>query len=122
MDYDRPSVILGSWASLMYDLEMPKHSSQILELARKGAEARYRELVQEAKMLVGSFPHLRDSFDADELPVTFILKRGAGRAAAPEDATQKPSRRRKPMSAAARKAVGERMRKYWAAQRKAKKA
>jgi len=58
---------------------MPKHSSHILELARKGAEARFRELTDEAKVLVKSFPHLRDAFDPDELPITFRLRSAAER-------------------------------------------
>ena len=61
---------------------MPKHSSHILELAKRGAEARYRELLDELKSLSKSFPHLRDSFDRDELPVNFILRRGRDKAQA----------------------------------------
>jgi len=98
---------------------MPRHPSHILEFAKRGAEARLRELVNEAKNLIGLFPHLRDSFDKDELPVSFILKKGAGRV------TKKQAqgrRRRRKMTAAARKAVSDRMKKFWAARRKAKKA
>jgi hypothetical protein len=93
---------------------MPKHPSPILELAKRGAEARIRELVQEAKHLIGLFPHLRDSFDKDELPVSFILATGARRAR-----KQVARQQRRPMSAAARKALSQRMKKYWAAKRKA---
>jgi hypothetical protein len=92
---------------------MSKYPPHILELAKKGAEARFRELLDESALLLVSFPHLRDAFDKDELPISFILKRDADRRNA------KASRRRK-MSAAARKAVGERMTKYWATRRKAK--
>ncbi len=42
----------------------------------------------------------------------------SGEAAAAEQTTR---RKRKPMTAAARKAVGERMRKYWAARKRAEK-
>src|ERR1035437_3486594 len=98
---------------------MPKHPPHILELAKRGAEVRLRELVSEAKNLVGLFPHLRDSFDKDELPVPFILKKGAGRV--PKKQAQGRRRRRK-MSAAARKAISERMKKSWAKRRKATKA
>lgn len=50
--------------------------------------------------------------------------RKAGRPAGPANtaataASRGGNRKRKPMSAAARKAVGERMRKYWAARKKA---
>jgi hypothetical protein len=99
--------------------------------------------------LLGAFPDLRDSFDPDELPVSFIIARGSGRltptkrqpgrgrrstlargtamprregaSQAADTATAAPPSRRKPMSAAARKAVSERMTAYWAARRKAKK-
>jgi len=95
---------------------MPKHPSDILELAKRGAEVRLRELVNEAKNLVGLFPHLRDSFDKDELPLKFIMAEGSGAA------TKTSGRRTRQMSAAARKAVSLRMKKMWAARRKAKKA
>lgn len=71
----------------------------------------------EAKLLVQLFPHLKDSFDKDELPISFIVKRDAGSLTKGGG-----SRRRKGMSASARRAVGLRMRKYWAAKRKAKNA
>ena len=65
-------------------------------LARRGAEVRLVELTEEIKAIYAVFPDLR---------------RGAPPA---------PSRRRrKPMSAAQKKAVSARMRKYWAERRKA---
>jgi hypothetical protein len=99
---------------------MAKHSSHLLELARKGAEARLRELVDEARMLFNSFPHLRDSFDPDELPVRFILKRGAARAAASEVSGAGPKRKMRKMSAAARKAISDAQKKRWAKARSPK--
>ena len=85
---------------------MAKHSSHILEMARKGARHRYEELKAEIVALVEAFPHLR-----------------YGSAVSPSmpDAVEEPklSRRRK-MSAAARKATSQRMKKYWAGRRKAK--
>lgn len=92
---------------------MATHSRHLLDLARRGAEVRLREIVHEARNLVALFPHLRDSFDPDELPVQFIIAEGAGRTSV------MPARRRR-MSAAARRAVGRRMKKYWAEQRKSK--
>jgi hypothetical protein len=93
---------------------MPRHrqNAHLYELAKRGAEVRLRELTQEAKNLVGLFPHLRDSFNADELPISFILAKGAGRLTR---ANSQGPRRRQQMSAAAHTAVGERMKKYWAA-------
>jgi len=44
------------------------------------AEARYRELVDELKMLTLAFPHFKDAYDKNDLPIPFLLKRGAARA------------------------------------------
>ena len=95
---------------------MAKHSPQILELAKRGAEARFQDLMQEAKLLMQSFPHLRDSFDKDELPLSFIVAKGSGRL------TKANVVGRRRMSASARKAVSPGMKKYWVGKRKAKKA
>ena len=94
---------------------MAKHSADILKWARRGAEARWHELQAELASLAKAFPHLRDAVDRDELPVSFIIKRGGDRAMGTG------TRRRKPMSAAAKKAVSARMKRYWAARRKADK-
>lgn len=88
-------------------------STHLLELAKRGAEVRARFLADELKLLFSAFPHLHDAFDPDELPVPFILKVGAERLA------PTPPRKRAPMSAAARKAVSERMKRSWAARRAA---
>ena len=98
-------------------VSMAKHSSHILELAKRGAQARFQDLVQEAKLLLQLFPHVRDSFDKDELPISFIMAKGSGRLT-----KGKVVRRKRRLSAAQRKAVSHRMKKYWAAKRKAKKA
>lgn len=84
---------------------MPKHSTHILELAKRGAAVRLQELLDEAKRLMVAFPHLRDAFDKDELPIKFIVRRGATQV----PSNSLPSRRR--MSAAARKAVSAKMKK-----------
>jgi hypothetical protein len=85
---------------------MARHSSQILELARTGAEHRYAELKAEIAALVRQFPHLRSP---RAMSATGSGTAGSGR----------PRRRR--MSAAARKAVSERMKRYWAARRAGRK-
>jgi hypothetical protein len=87
---------------------MAKYSSHILELARRGADARFRELLDELNVLTLSFPHLRDAVDRDDLPVKFILRRGRDKARAFEA----PKRRQ--MSKQARKAIGDAQRKRWA--------
>src|SRR5262249_36270200 len=78
---------------------MPKHSSHMLELARRGAEARFRELLDELKSLTSAFPHLRDSFDRDELPLDFTLRRGRDKALA----AALKARRQRSMSVAQRR-------------------
>lgn len=93
-----------------------RRDSHLYELAKRGAEARLHELVNEGKNLLGLFPHLRDSFDSDELPLAFILAKSAGRVTRKKAARP---RRRHTMSAAARKAASQRMKKYWAARRRA---
>ena len=55
-----------------------RHDGHLVELAKRGAEVQLRELVQEAKYLIALFPHLRDSYDKDELPLSFIMAKGAG--------------------------------------------
>ena len=83
---------------------MPKPSSHILGLAKRGAALRLQELVNEAELLLDLFPDLRDAFDPDELPVSFIVRTDARRVGA------KPVRRQKPPSARAKKAGGRAMR------------
>jgi len=87
---------------------MAKHSSHILELARRGAEHRYQELKAELKAL--------------EKLLSRLHYGSAVSPAMPGTAGESIVRRRKrPMSAAARKAISERMKKTWAKRRKAKR-
>ena len=105
------------------------------QYARRGAELRVAELNQELEAIYGAFPDLRQGparrgrpggkvvVNHEEQFTRSAIGAGAklikleetGRAAAPA------RRRRRKMTAAERKAVGERMRKYWAARKKAKK-
>jgi hypothetical protein len=64
-------------------------------------------LVQEAKYLMGLFPHLRDSFDKDELPIDFIVAKNSG------SLGRRRGRRRK-MSAAARAKISAAQKRRWA--------
>jgi hypothetical protein len=93
---------------------MAKHPSHILEMARKGAEHRYEELKSEIATLVAHFPHLRGTKES-------VGK--AGRVTPGKELASEPTpiRKRSTMSAAAKKAVSLRMKKYWAARRAAKK-
>jgi hypothetical protein len=58
---------------------MAKRRLRVLELTKRGAAVEFRALVDELKFLLDMFPHLRDSYDPDELPVKFILKRDSAR-------------------------------------------
>ena len=85
---------------------MAKSSSLIQQLARAGAVARLNELKAEIAEIEGVFPDLAGS-------------RRPGRPRAADAAPSAKKRTRKPMTAAQKTAVGERMKKYWAARRKA---
>ena len=88
---------------------MPKHPSHILELAKRGAEHRYQELKAEIESLVKWFPHLRGHSGGPLSAPVETVKRAIRR------------RRRRKMTEAMKKAVSERMKKFWAARRKAAK-
>jgi hypothetical protein len=85
------------------------NAEQLRRLARLGAMARLEQIRGEEAAIRAEFPEL--------------FGRGSRREESGSDvatATRGRRRRRPAMSAAARKAVSERMRKYWAEQRKAK--
>lgn len=54
---------------------MAKHSSDMLQLTKRRAALKCRQLLDELNMLIGSFPDLRNAFDPDELPLAFIMER-----------------------------------------------
>jgi len=95
---------------------MTLSKEQLMGLARLGAAARLAQLDAEITAIKAMYPEFAGP------------RRGQARAATPAaapaaPATAKPARKtRKPynMSPAARKAVSERMRKFWAERRKAK--
>jgi hypothetical protein len=80
--------------------------SELKRLALPGARARLSALQAEVAALLATFPEL-----------------GGARAvrASVGGATRKKSGRKRPMSAAEKKAVSERMRKYWADRRAGRK-
>jgi hypothetical protein len=90
---------------------MPKPSSHVLALAKRGAALRLRELANEVELLFDLFPDLSDAFDADELPVSFIVRNDARRAAA------RLARQQKSPSAEAKKAVSRHVKQEWAERR-----
>jgi len=111
-------VALQVWPQPDMLLSMAISSSDLRELARRGAAHRYRELQEEMAALVQHFPDL--AFDRRS------GSRRAGGAGAASDVRSTaadaipPTARRRGMSAAARKAVSQRMKRYWAERRKSK--
>ena len=83
--------------------------AELRELALVGARARLLTLRTEIASLVGLFPELARGSQARSGGVDVGLTKRR----------KKPGRKH-PMSAAERKAVSERMRKYWAERRAAK--
>lgn len=79
-------------------------------LARAGAEARVRELLAEIAEIRQAFPGVGGA------------TRGGGRPASEAAAAPAKARKRKPMTAAQRKAVADRMKAYWAGRRRDKKS
>ena len=82
--------------------------TQLQRLARRGAQAVLEELEREAAAIRRAFPDL------------FGGRARARKASGGGAASAGRARRRRGMSPAARKAVSERMKKYWAERRKAK--
>jgi hypothetical protein len=54
---------------------MQTRSSPTLQLTKRLAAFRLRQLLDEFHLLLSSFPDLQDAFDPDELPLEFILRR-----------------------------------------------
>lgn len=88
-------------------------ASDLRTWAVKGAEQRLEEIVEEAKLIFQTFPELRHRGRGFDLPKASA--RADGDAESPANSTRRRHRRK--MSAAARKAVSDRMKKYWAARR-----
>ena len=102
VSFQRPTTTIAVMAK--FDLQ---------HYARRGAEARLCELAEEARSILATFPDLHRG----HMPFEKHGGRGASRGRNRVEANTRPNRPK--MSAAQRKAVGERMKKYWAA-RKAK--
>ena len=77
-------------------------TSQLHEFARIGAEARLKAIAEERQAIFTAFPELRD---------------GAAPAKRTVSAAAAPARKRRGMSPAQRKVVGQRMKAYWAKRR-----
>ena len=82
-------------------MAMTLDRKELLRLARLGAEARLEALEREREAILRSFPG---------------IQRGSSTQSTAND--HRVRRRRRSMSAAERKAVSARMKKYWAMRRK----
>jgi hypothetical protein len=85
----------------------------IRRLARLGAARRIEELRREEAAIRAAFPDLSDDGATRRRP-------GRRKGAAANGAGAGRKRRRRKMSAAEKRAVSERMKKYWADRRKAR--
>jgi hypothetical protein len=94
----------------------------IPRLARLGARERIVEHIAEIRTLLRTFSGIENELDDTAKQFTAALVSGSKtRQVSKPNHTQAPSsnkRRRPAMSAAARKEVSERMKRYWAARRK----
>jgi hypothetical protein len=99
---------------------MAKHSSHIIDMARKGAEHKYEELTAEIAALVKHFPHLAGRKGG-------IVSRGAsvlskrGRAVVAAVTGEATPKKRRKMSAKARNAISQAQKARWAKQRAGEK-
>ena len=84
-------------------------SSDIRRYALAGAQARLTEISLELEVIRRAFPELRTNGSSGA--------RATQSEAGDDEPAARVKRRRGTMSAAQRKAVGERMKKYWAARR-----
>jgi hypothetical protein len=93
------------------------NAADLKQFARVGAQARLAQLELEKRAILEMFPDLR-GHDGAAPARRGGRRRSKGRKS--RKAADKPSRRAPKMSAAARKAASERMKKYWADRKKAK--
>ena len=73
---------------------MKKEPAGILQIVRRRAVVWLHEVMDPFRVLLGFLPRLRDAIDADDLPISFLLRRGwerAIRSARNESATPSPS-------------------------------
>jgi hypothetical protein len=86
--------------------------------ARRGAEARAAELKGELEAIYRAFPDLSGRRSPTKrVSAESYTDDGHTTEPVEEDPLPGKRRRRKPMTAAQKKAVGERMKKYWAARK-----
>lgn len=88
------------------------NTTDLRHYAVLGAEARLLAIAEEAAAIYRVFPELRDRPNSGD--ISAFSGRGKQSSSA---GTEANGRRRSPMTAAQRKAIGERMKRYWAARR-----
>ena len=93
-----------------------QHSSHILHMALKGAEHKYAELKAEIAALIEHFPHLASRAGAKVSHVAVALSKG-GKAALATMTGGEPPKKRRTMSAKARKAISDAQKARWAKQK-----
>lgn len=97
------------------------------ELARRGAELRVAELTRELEAIYGAFPDLRQSRRGAGVGNGESSRRPRGQSGRQMTAQEPPvantprKGKRRKMTAAERKAVSQRMKKYWAERMQGKK-
>ena len=94
---------------------------ELRRLARLGAERRLEELRREEAAIRAAFPDIGEARGARRRGRPPGRARSAAQTAdaGAGAAASRKRRRRKPMTAAQKRAVSERMKKYWAGRRKA---
>jgi hypothetical protein len=95
---------------------MPRPTSQLQEFARIGAAARIKELQAEIASIRRDFPALTSPGGESTMPSPRPKRRGRP-AASVAAKVAAPGKRRRKMSAAARKKISEAQKKRWAAQK-----
>ena len=96
---------------------MPKSTDRFHEYARLGAAIRRAELVDEMRAIDKAFPELRF-----QKRTAALLKRSGSAAAEPtmaeDEPVSRPRRKRRKLTAAEKKFISARMKKYWAARKR----
>jgi hypothetical protein len=70
---------------------MQKHSSPMKQVTRRSASG-LRYLLEEVRLWTASLPELHDAFDADGLPLAFIVRRDSRPDASAEPRGTSPTR------------------------------
>ena len=105
---------------ILFDVWIEETDPEIHELAKRGAEARIKEFTGEIEAICRMFPGI----EGHGVPARARRAVSEKAVSTPKgnDTAPKKAAKRSGWSAAARKAVGLRMKTYWAARKKAEAA